>query len=97
MAVVVCSGAARAQVAEPTVVLHEARLLDVASGKIVMPGEVLVVGDRIREVGTRVVRPDAKTEVIDLWDRTLAGVDRCACSPFCIPGRRTCRPCRRAS
>jgi len=34
------------------------------------PGEVLVRGDRIAEVGTKVSRP-AGTEVIDLGDRTL--------------------------
>ena len=71
--VTVGCGVGRAQVAEPkqAVVLHAARMLDVSSGKIVAPGEVLVVGDRIQEVGTRVTRPDGKTEVIDLGDRTL--------------------------
>lgn len=64
------------QTAEPksAVVLHAARLLDVATGKIVAPGEVLVVGDKIVEVGTKVRRPDGpggKVDVIDLGDRTL--------------------------
>ena len=51
-------------------VLHAARLLDVESGKIVSPGEVLVHGDRIAEAGSRVTHP---TEVvtIDLGDVTL--------------------------
>ena len=34
------------------IVLHAARLLDVKSGRIVTPGEVLVQGERIVEVGT---------------------------------------------
>ena len=52
------------------VVLHAARLLEIESGKIVTPGEVLVQGDRIAEVGSAVKRP-AGAEVIDLGDRTL--------------------------
>ncbi len=52
------------------VVLHAARLLDIASGKIIAPGEVLVRGERITEVGTKVTHP-AGDEVIDLGDRTL--------------------------
>jgi imidazolonepropionase-like amidohydrolase len=52
------------------IVLHAARLLDVKTGHILKPGEILVQGDRIVEVGTSVKRP-ASTEVIDLGDRTL--------------------------
>ncbi len=53
-----------------TTVLHAARLLDVDSGKILTPGEVLVSGERIVAVGNHVDHPsDAKT--IDLGDRTL--------------------------
>ncbi len=52
------------------VVLHAARLLDVAAGSILSPGEVLVRGDRIAEVGTKVTHP-AGAEVIDLGDKTL--------------------------
>jgi imidazolonepropionase-like amidohydrolase len=52
------------------IVLHAARLLDIESGRIVSPGEVLVKGDRIIEVGTNVKRP-AGAAVIDLGDRTL--------------------------
>ncbi len=63
---------AAAQLAEPKqiVVLHAARLLDVATGNITAPGEVLVRGDRIAEVGSKVTRP-AGAEVIDLGDKTL--------------------------
>ncbi len=50
--------------------LHAARLLDVKGGRIVKPGEILVQGERIVEVGTSVKHP-AGAEVIDLGDRTL--------------------------
>lgn len=56
--------------AQRTVVLHAARLLDVESGRIVTPGEVLVRGDRIVEAGASVAHP-AGADVIDLGDRTL--------------------------
>lgn len=52
------------------VVLHAARLLDIENGKIITPGEVLVEGERIAEVGSAVKRPPG-AEVIDLDDRTL--------------------------
>lgn len=52
------------------IVLHAARLLDVKAGRIVKPGEILVQGDRIVEVGPSVKHPDG-AEVIDLGDRTL--------------------------
>jgi imidazolonepropionase-like amidohydrolase len=51
-------------------VLHAARLLDVAAGKVVSPGEVLVEGNRIVEAGAAVTHP-AGAEVIDLGDATL--------------------------
>jgi len=51
-------------------VLHAARLLEIESGKIITPGEVLVEGDRIVEAGSTVNRP-AGAEVIDLGDSTL--------------------------
>jgi imidazolonepropionase-like amidohydrolase len=53
-----------------SVVLRAARLLDIKSGRIVRPGEVLVEGDRILEVGPSVRHP-AGAEVIDLGDQTL--------------------------
>jgi len=52
------------------VVLHAARLLDIRNGTLLKPGEVLVQGDRIVEVGSTVTHP-AGAEVIDLGDRTL--------------------------
>ena len=50
--------------------LHAARLLEIESGKILAPGEVLVEGDRIVEAGAEVKRPEG-AEVIDLGDSTL--------------------------
>jgi imidazolonepropionase-like amidohydrolase len=62
---------AAAQNAPPQpIVLHAARLLDIKTGRIVKPGEVLVQGERIVEAGTSVKHP-AGAEVIDLGDRTL--------------------------
>src|SRR5262249_31544639 len=60
-----------AQTSSPRVViLHAARLLDVETGHMVTPGEILVRGDRIAEVAQHVTRP-AGAEVIDLGERTL--------------------------
>jgi imidazolonepropionase-like amidohydrolase len=58
------------QPATVPIVLHAARLLDVATGKMVTPGEVLVEGERIRAVSTAVERP-AGAKVMDLGDTTL--------------------------
>jgi imidazolonepropionase-like amidohydrolase len=52
------------------IVLHAARILDAAAGKVLSPGEVLIVGDRIREAGTSVTHPAGAT-TIDLGDTTL--------------------------
>ena len=73
LAVVFVAGSCLAQEAAPVknvLVLHAARMLDVASGSIVTPGEVLVEGDRIEAAGSHVERP-AGAEVIDLGDTTL--------------------------
>jgi imidazolonepropionase-like amidohydrolase len=53
-----------------SIVLHAARLLDIETGKIVAPGEVLVQGERIIEVGATVKHP-AGAQVIDLGDMTI--------------------------
>jgi len=64
-------GAAQPQGRPPTsIILHAARLLDIEDGKIMTPGEVLVEGDRIREVG-RSVSHSAGAQMIDLGDATL--------------------------
>ena len=61
---------AQAPQAPHSVVLHAARLLDIENGFIITPGEVLVSGDKIKEVGASVSHPEG-AEVIDLGDRTL--------------------------
>jgi imidazolonepropionase-like amidohydrolase len=54
----------------PNIVLHAARLLDVETGNIVTPGEILVEGQHIVEAGTSVKRPSG-AQVLDLGDTTL--------------------------
>jgi len=62
------TGAGIAQ--QTPIVLHAARLLDVESGRLLAPGELLVQGERIVAAGASVTHPPgAKT--IDLGDRTL--------------------------
>jgi imidazolonepropionase-like amidohydrolase len=56
--------------AQSPTVLHAARLLQVDTGAILQPGEVLVQGNRIRAVGTSVEHP-AGAKVIDLGNTTL--------------------------
>ena len=53
-----------------TVILRAARVLDVETGKMTSPGEILVHGDRIAAVGAKVDRP-AGAEVVELGDSTL--------------------------
>jgi imidazolonepropionase-like amidohydrolase len=64
-----CSALSQAVPPHP-IVLHAARLLDIESGKLITPGEVLVQGERIAEVGSTVTHP-AGAESIDLGDCTL--------------------------
>lgn len=52
------------------IVLHAARLLEIDTGRLLKPGEVLVQGERIAEVGSAVTHP-AGAETIDLGDSTL--------------------------
>ena len=56
--------------AKHPIVIHAARMLDVAAGKIVTPGEVLVEGERIVSAGPNIARP-AGAQIIDLGDATL--------------------------
>ena len=56
--------------ANSPLVLHAARLLNIETGEIVSPGEVLVTGERIVAAGVSVAHP-AGTRVIDLGDTTL--------------------------
>ncbi len=52
------------------IVLHAARLLDIETGRVLTPGEVLVTGERISAVGSSVEHPSG-AEAIDLGDTTL--------------------------
>jgi imidazolonepropionase-like amidohydrolase len=52
------------------IVLHAARVLDVETGNITAPGEILIQGDRIAAVGPSVNHPTG-ARVIDLGDSTL--------------------------
>jgi imidazolonepropionase-like amidohydrolase len=61
---------AAAQQPSAPIVLHAARLLQVDTGALLSPGEILVEGERIRAVGTSVEHPQG-AKVIDLGDATL--------------------------
>jgi imidazolonepropionase-like amidohydrolase len=63
------SAAAQAPAAAP-IVLHAARLLEVDTGKLLSPGEILVAGERIKAVGTAVEHPQG-AKIVDLGDVTL--------------------------
>lgn len=52
------------------IVLHAARALDVETGRVFAPAEILIQGDKIVEIGSTVNHPPG-AEVIDLGDRTL--------------------------
>ena len=54
----------------PATVLHAARLLDIESGRIIAPAEILVQGERITAVGSSVTHPSG-APVVDLGDTTL--------------------------
>jgi imidazolonepropionase-like amidohydrolase len=55
---------------EHPIVLHAAHLLEVDTGRVLTPGEILVAGDRIVSAGTSVEHP-AGAVVADLGDTTL--------------------------
>jgi imidazolonepropionase-like amidohydrolase len=52
------------------IVIHAARLLDVETGAMLRPGEILVEGERIRAVGATVEHPQG-AKMMDLGDATL--------------------------
>jgi imidazolonepropionase-like amidohydrolase len=56
--------------ATKAIVLHAARLLDVETGRMITPGEILVQDDLIVEAGSQVTHPHG-SEFIDLGDSTL--------------------------
>src|SRR5580704_17892393 len=52
------------------IVLHAARLLEIDTGRMVSPGEILIEGERIAAVGSAVSHP-ADAQFMDLGDSTL--------------------------
>jgi imidazolonepropionase-like amidohydrolase len=74
MAAIALAMPARNAIADPAahtaIVLHAAHLLDIDTGRLVTPGEVLVEGERILAVGASVTHP-AGAQVIDLGGATL--------------------------
>ena len=56
--------------ASAPIVLHAARLLQVDTGTLLQPGEILIEGERIRAVGVSVEHPQG-AKIIDLGDTTL--------------------------
>ena len=73
-AVFASTGSASTAIAGQTpnhvIVLHAARLLELDTGRVMMPGEILIEGELIAAVGSAVAHP-AGAEVIDLGDTTL--------------------------
>jgi imidazolonepropionase-like amidohydrolase len=64
------SAAMAQQGASRPIVLHAARLLEIDTGRMISPGEILVEGERITAAGSAVSHP-AGAQVIDLGDTTL--------------------------
>jgi imidazolonepropionase-like amidohydrolase len=58
------------QAAPHPIVLHAAHLLEIDTGRLITPGEIVVIGERITAVGAAVSHP-AGAQVIDLGDTTL--------------------------
>ncbi|MDP9089599.1 MAG: amidohydrolase family protein [Pseudomonadota bacterium] len=58
------------QPASHPIVLHAAHLVEIDTGRLITPGEVLVEGERITAVGTAVSHT-AGAQIIDLGDTTL--------------------------
>ena len=58
------------QPASHPILLHAAHLLEIDTGRLITPGEVLVEGERITAVGTAVSHP-AGAQIIDLGNTTL--------------------------
>jgi imidazolonepropionase-like amidohydrolase len=60
----------RADAQSKPIVVHAARLLDVETGRVSTPGEILVENGKITAAGSAVKHPDG-AETIDLGDSTL--------------------------
>ncbi len=64
------SPATAQQPAPAPIVLHAARLLQVETGNVLQPGEILIEGERIKAVGSAVDHPEG-AKIIDLGNTTL--------------------------
>src|SRR5258708_32805741 len=64
------SAAIAQQSASRPIVLHAARLLEIDTGRMIAPGEILVEGEHITAAGSAVSHP-AGAQVIDLGNTTL--------------------------
>lgn len=69
LALLIASATAFAQEPAP-IILHAARMLDVDSGAVTSPAEIMIVGERIAAMGKSVFH-QAGAQVIDLGDTTL--------------------------
>jgi imidazolonepropionase-like amidohydrolase len=58
------------QAATHPIVLHAAHLLEIDTGRLITPGEIVVIGEHITAVGAAVSRPPG-AQVIELGDTTL--------------------------
>ncbi len=70
LALATAIGAAQPPSTSVPIVLHAGRLLQVDTGNLLEPGEILIEGERIREVGKSVQHPPS-ARVLDLGDVTL--------------------------
>jgi imidazolonepropionase-like amidohydrolase len=70
VALIATAAAENAQQPATPIVLHAARLLQVGTGALIEPGEILVEGERIRAVAKSVDHPQG-ARIIDLGDTTL--------------------------
>jgi imidazolonepropionase-like amidohydrolase len=70
LAVTAAIAVAQPSSAPAPIVLHAARLLQVDTGTLLEPGEILIEGERIREIGKSVHHPPS-ARVLDLGDVTL--------------------------
>ena len=74
------------------VVLHAAHLLEVDTGRLVTPAEVLIDGERIVAVGSACrIRPAPRSS-ISARPRCCRVSSMRTCICFCIPAPRICRP-----
>ena len=70
LAMAACAPAAMAESSTHPIVLHAAHLLEVDTGRLMTPAEILIEGERIVAVGVSVPHP-AGAEIIDLGETTL--------------------------